>query len=223
MDPCEGSNIEHRTSNIHRPLSLIGMSGVGKSHWAKQLAQQGWLHLDCDAMIAQRLGELIEVSPDEDPVHAVGRWMGMPWTPGYAEREEQYLALEREVTEEALDTAAAQPPETHVVLDTTGSVIYTGEAILERLRAETRVVYFDAPPEVREKMVGLYLREPKPVLWRAGYQPEPGETQDAALARCYKRLLEDRSGDYRALAATTVAYGPARFKGFDLLALLNQP
>lgn len=204
-------------------LAFIGMSGVGKSHWARQLAGQGWLHLDCDASIAERLGGLIKVADDEDPVHAVGRWMGMPWTPGYADREGQYLTLERDVTAELLDTAAAQPADANVVLDTTGSVIYTGTALLDRLRNETRVVYFDAPPEVREKMAELYLREPKPVLWQGGYQPQPGESQDAALARCYAALLEDRSEGYRAITDSTVAYAPARCDGFDLLAVLNQP
>lgn len=200
------------------------MSGVGKSHWAKQLAQQGWLHLDCDAMIAQRLGEFIDVAEGEDPVHAVGRWMGMPWTPGYAAREDQYLALEREVTEEAIDAAIAQPEGTNVVLDTTGSVIYTGDAILDRLRSETRVVYFDAPPEVRERMVELYLREPKPVLWQGGYQPEPGESQDAALARCYAGLLADRHDRYKTVMERTVRYQTLRNLGVevaDLLALIS--
>ena len=205
-------------------LSFIGMSGVGKSHWAKQLAQAGWLHLDCDCVIAERLGELIDVADDEDPVHAVGRWMGMPWTPGYAEREEKYLELERDVTEEAIDAATAQPEGTNVVLDTTGSVIYTGDAILHRLRTETRIVYFDAPPHVREKMVELYLREPKPVLWQGGYQPEPDESQDAALARCYAALLADRSESYRMLAQSTLDYAVLRGESLDtqrLLALLQ--
>jgi len=200
------------------------MSGVGKSHWAKQLAQAGWLHLDCDAMIAERLGELIEVAEGEDPVHAVGRWMGMPWTPGYAQREAQYLALERDVTEEAIDAATAQPEGKNVVLDTTGSVIYTGDAILSRLRTETRVVYFDAPSGVREKMVELYLREPKPVLWQGGYQPNPGEPQDAALARCYAALLADRHLQYLAVMECNVSYQMLRnieFGTAELLELLS--
>ncbi|XAM00533.1 AAA family ATPase [Phycisphaeraceae bacterium D3-23] len=202
-------------------LAFIGMSGIGKSHWAKQLAQHGWLHLDCDAMIAQRLGEWIDVADDEDPVHAVGRWMGMPWTPGYAEREAQYLALEREVTSEALDTAAAaQTADRHVVLDTTGSVIYTGDAPLDRLKSETRVVYFEAPDSVRDRMVELYLREPKPVLWQGGYEPGVDEDQSVALGRCYAELLRRRASRYAALAAVTIGYHAARSDGFDLLEAL---
>jgi len=203
-------------------LAFIGMSGVGKSHWAKQLAQAGWLHLDCDCVIAERLGELIDVGDDEDPVHAVGRWMGMPWTPGYAEREEKYLELERDVTEEAIDAATAQPEGTNVVLDTTGSVIYTGDAILHRLRTETRIVYFDAPPEVRESMVELYLREPKPVLWQGGYEPKPSESQDAALARCYSELLADRQERYMALMERTISYQTLRGLGRGAEKFLSQ-
>lgn len=197
------------------------MSGIGKSYWARRLAQHGWLHLDCDAMIAERLGELVEVADHEDPVHAVGRWMGMPWTPGYADREARYLGLERAVTAEALDTAASQPADRRVVLDTTGSVIYTGEAMLNRLRHEARVVYFDAPGSVREQMVGLYLREPKPVLWRGAYQPEPGEPQDAALARCYAALLAERSQRYASLATFTLDYASLRDASADVDDLLE--
>lgn len=201
-------------------LAFIGMSGIGKSHWAKQLAQRGWLHLDCDAMIAERLGELIDIADGEDAVHAVGRWMGMPWTPGYAKRETQYLQLERTVTADALDALAAQPAERDVVLDTTGSVIYTGGSLLDRLRSETRVVYFDAPGSVRQQMVGLYLREPKPVLWQGGYAPKPGEPQDAALARCYAALLAERSEAYQQLADTTLQYHQLREHGMDTDRLL---
>ncbi len=202
-------------------LAFIGMSGIGKSYWARRLAQRGWLHLDCDAMIAERLGELIEVADNEDPVHAVGRWMGMPWTPGYAERETRYLELERAVTAEALDTAATQPADRGVVLDTTGSVIYTGDTTLDRLRHETHVIYFDAPESVREQMVELYLREPKPVLWQGGYQPVPGEAQDAALARCYAALLAKRHARYSRLSSKTIAYNVARQADFDETDLIS--
>lgn len=205
------------------PLCFIGMSGVGKSYWAKQLAQAGWLHLDCDEQIAQRLGEIIEVGDDEDPVHAVGRWMGMPWDDGYEAREARYLELEQTATTKAIDQLREHGDQS-VVIDTTGSVIYTGDVLLNRLKRSTRVVYFDVPDAVRQQMVELYLSEPKPVLWQGGYQPEPGELEAHALERCYTRLLTDRGERYRQLADVVIDYQAARKPGFgvdDLIKMIG--
>jgi shikimate kinase len=204
-------------------LSFIGMSGVGKSYWAKQLAQSGWLHLDCDAMIAQRLGEIIEVGSDEDPVHAVGRWMGMPWDDGYEAREARYLELEQAVTTNALDQLAEHGDQS-VVIDTTGSVIYTGDLLLKRLKQKTHIAYFEVPDVVRQQMVELYLAEPKPVLWQGMYRPNSGESQMDALARCYAELLADRASRYRELADVVLDYHAVRGPGFgvdDLLKLIE--
>ena len=196
------------------------MSGLGKSYWAKRLAGRGWLHLDCDAMIAGRLGGLIEHGEGEDPVHAVGRWMGMPWTPGYAERETRYLALEREVTAQALDTLAAQPAGRNVVLDTTGSVIYTGQTLLKRLRDQTCVVYFDTPKDAGPQMVERYLRDPKPVLWQGAFSQGQSESPGQALSRCYPQLLADRLRRYHQLTQVKIDYEQARHPEYTLDAFL---
>ncbi|MFK7790633.1 MAG: hypothetical protein AB8C95_14210 [Phycisphaeraceae bacterium] len=207
-------------------LSFIGMSGVGKSYWAKQLAQAGWYDLDCDGMIATRMAEIICVGLNEEPVHALGEWMGMPWTDGFDDREAQYLKLEREVTASAIRSAIDRTDETieKVVIDTTGSVIYTGESLLKTLKQSTRVVYFDVPGEMREEMVKLYLHEPKPVLWQGIFQRQRGESNDAALARCYAELLRNRAERYRELADVVIDYCVVREPGFrvdDLIALIN--
>lgn len=201
-------------------LSFIGMSGVGKSYWSKQLAQAGWLHLDCDARIADRLGEVIEVNTHEDPVHAVGRWMGMPWAEGYDRREAEYLALESGVTHQAIDETIGQGDQS-TVIDTTGSVIYTGDGVLDRLKQQTQVVYFDVPDEVRSRMVELYLREPKPVLWQGMFERRRGEPDDKALARCYADLLADRAERYRELADVVIDYHAVRREGFGIDQLLQ--
>lgn len=204
-------------------LSFIGMSGVGKSYWAKQLAQAGWLHLDCDASIAERLGEIIDVGSGEDPVHAVGRWMGMPWDDGYEAREARYLDLEQTATTKAIDQLSEHGDQS-VVIDTTGSVIYTGDITLNRLKQSTRVVYFDVPEAVRQQMVELYLSEPKPVLWQGGYAGQPDEIETETLARCYAELLSNRAERYRSFAEVVIDYKAVREPGFGvdkLLALIE--
>lgn len=202
-------------------IALIGMSGIGKSYWSKQLEQAGWVRYDCDAMIAQRLGELIEIKPGEDAVIAVGRWMGMPWTEGYADREQQYLDLERQVTAQALEEMTVLSQDQPAILDTTGSVIYTGDALLDRIKQKCKVAYLEAPESVREQMVKLYCEEPKPVLWQGGYQPRPGEAKDQAMARCYRQLLADRSSKYSRLAQVIVDYQDLRAPGTDIERVLG--
>ncbi|MEM9193769.1 MAG: hypothetical protein AAGF12_31630 [Myxococcota bacterium] len=183
-----------------KPLCLVGMSGIGKSHAARLLSAEGFRWYDCDRRIAERLHELVAPLPGEEPVHALGRWMGMPWSEGYAEREARYLALETAVTTEVIATVAASEAAPTVV-DTTGSVIYLDEKVLADLRRTTHVVYLAAQPSDRAALLALYLQEPKPVVWAGAYYERPGEDHGEALARSYSELLADRDRRYRALAA----------------------
>ena len=89
----------------HKAVTVFGMSGVGKSYQAERLALAGWAHHDCDAEIALRLSSLVTPQPGEAPVIALGRWMGMPYTDEHFARERAYLALEQQVTTDAVDAA----------------------------------------------------------------------------------------------------------------------
>lgn len=185
-------------------LCLIGMSGVGKSFWAKRLAARGWTRHDCDGAIGARLRSLVTVERGEEPVHALGRWMGMPWSEGYAEREARYLALEEEVTREALEAAMA--PGEHVI-DATGSVIHLSEPLRSRLRAECRVVHLRTSGDRRDAMLARYLDEPKPLVWAGAFDVAEGEAPEDALPRCYAELLARRERRYAEMAHVTLDGG----------------
>lgn len=175
------------------------MSGVGKSFWARKLRDEhGFLWHDCDEVIAQRLGELITPEEGEPLVQALGRWMGHPWEPGYDEREAEYLALEEKVTRASLEEVMRGPPDQ--VLDTTGSVVYLPQPVLDALRSRTRVVYLRTPPRARAAMLELYRREPKPVVWAGLFERGESERPEHALPRCYAELLTWRDTRYAALA-----------------------
>jgi len=103
------------------------------------------------------------------------------------------------VTGDALDAMDQLSGDQPAVLDTTGSVIYTGDTLLTRLRETCQVVYLEAPANWREKMVKLYCDEPKPVLWQGVFHPYVGESHDDALPRCYRDLLDVRARAYEAL------------------------
>ena len=180
-------------------ICLIGMSGVGKSFWGKRLVEEGFSRRDCDGAIGAHLSDLVDVQPGEEPVHALGRWMGMPWRDGYREREAQYLALEERVTQEALVRLVDR-----TVIDATGSVVYLSSALQAELRAKTRVVHLRTPKERYPAMLERYLAEPKPVVFGDAFAVEPGEAPEAALPRCYERLLLERSARYDALSHVSI-------------------
>ena len=119
-------------------LSLIAMSGSGKSYWAGQLAGAGFKCFSCDEMIASKLFDEL-VQPDGSLL-PMAKWMGLPYQPGYLERESKYLAYEKQVLEEIFKIIENNyyDSEKYIVIDTTGSVIYTGADILNKLRTWKR-------------------------------------------------------------------------------------
>jgi shikimate kinase len=181
-----------------RPLVFVGMSGVGKSHLSRLLGTIGHRVFDVDTLIAGALGDLVKPAPDESPVHALGRWMDMPWTDGFEAREAQYLALEERITAQCFDEAFASTVPT--VVDTTGSVIYLSAPLRARLREAGRVVYFHTPESDRARMREQYLQDPKPVCWGGLFRREGDETPRETTERLYPRLLETRDALYRTLA-----------------------
>jgi shikimate kinase len=201
-------------------LSLIGMSGSGKSHWSSELAEVGFLRFCCDEMIADKLAP--ELIRSDGTALDLGEWMGFPYEPQYKEREYKYLGCEIEVIGEILGYLQGSNPGGKVVVDTTGSVIYTGKDMLERLKSSSTVVHLATPPEVKERMLRVYLNQPRPVLWRDVFYKKRGETNQTALARCYPRLLFSRQRLYEQLADVTIDYYVRNRKGFGVKDFLEE-
>ena len=206
-------------------LSLIAMSGSGKSYWAGQLADAGFKCFSCDEMIASKLFDEL-VQPDGSML-PMGRWMGLPYRQGYLERESKYLAHEKQVLEEIFKIIENNycDPQSDIVIDTTGSVIYTGKDILNKLRKYTTVVHMETPPQIQDRMYRAYLARPRPVLWQGKFNKKPHENNEEALARCYPELLTYRERLYKRHAHITIDYDRYRQKGLkvtDFLKEVNQ-
>lgn len=203
-------------------ISLIGMSGSGKSSWSEKLSGIGFRHLCCDDLITQKLALELK-GPDGAPME-LGEWMGFPYEPYYQERESKYLAYEIEVLIQLIEflEKVENRSEKKIVIDTTGSVIYTGEDLLKRLRRCTTIVHFATPPEVQDKMLKAYLNNRRPVLWREIFSKMPNETNDDALARCYPKLLIARERLYERYADVTIDYYRLNQEGFGLYEFLNK-
>ncbi len=184
-------------------LSLIGMSGAGKSHWAQKLAGAGFRVISIDDRIEKKLAPELAAGGYRG-IGGVAAWMGWPDQPAYREREKKYLECEVKSMDEALDEIQASGEE-GTVLDTTGSVVYTGEEICQRMQSLTTVVYLGASPAEEELLIARYLSDPKPVLWDAQFDQRPGETTHEAIARCYPQLIASRKKLYERYAHRIVS------------------
>jgi len=201
-------------------LSLIGMSGSGKSHWSEKLAELGFRRFCCDDLIADKLAA--ELGRSDGTAMNLGEWMGFPYETRYRERESKYLSCEIAVLGEILDYLSVINSEEKVVVDTTGSVIYAGENILKRLSSTTTVVHLPTPPEVKERMLQVYVNQARPVLWRDIFSKKQGETNQQALARCYPLLLVSRERLYGQHAHVAVDYYVRKRHGFGVKDFLEE-
>jgi shikimate kinase len=201
-------------------LALVGMSGAGKTFWTKKLAAEGWTAISCDDRIEEKLASRLAAG-EHTGINGVAAWMGWPDNAKYAEREAQYLEEEIHTLGEAL-TSLERELDRPLVLDTTGSVIYTGNNLLLRLRRRMTVVYLAASMEEQQLLIQRYLSDPKPVLWRGAFQAKAGETPRETVARCYPTLISARRQSYEALAHCTLQVAELRDPAFDSAAFLSK-
>jgi len=187
-------------------LSLIGMSGSGKSYWTKKLSEHGFHTFHCDDLIESKLSD--ELMETDGAMRSVGEWMGFPFDAGYRERESKYLSFEKKILGEVFDFLKRSKAHSNgkFVIDTTGSVIYTGDPILDKLCRHTTVVHLETPQEIQEKMLAAYLNNHRPVLWKEHFAKAPDEADDDAIARCYPVLMATRERLYRSCASVTIKY-----------------
>ena len=186
-------------------FSLIGMSGAGKSHWSKKMESLGFQIYSCDDLIAERLGQKLE-EKGKSTIN-LAKWMGQPFSEGYPEAEAFYLELEGAVISQICDELEnSSQKDKQVVVDTTGSLIYLENKLLNRLRNLTLTVQLKLPEEKHEKLFETYLLDPKPVIWGEVYLPREGESPQNTLERCYRELLSFRNERYGLLADCVLDY-----------------
>ena len=186
-------------------FSLIGMSGAGKSHWSKKMESLGFQIYSCDDLIAERLGQTLE-KKGKSTIN-LAKWMGQPFSEGYPEAEAFYLELEGAVISQICDELEnSSQKDKQVVVDTTGSLIYLENKLLNRLRNLTLTVQLKLPEEKHEKLFEAYLLDPKPVIWGEVYLPREGESPQNTLGRCYRELLSFRNKRYGLLADCVLDY-----------------
>jgi len=201
-------------------ISTLGMSNIGKSYLSQRLQlEHGFERFECDKLIETALAPELEKNGYKG-IDGVAAWMGQPYDPNYAERSARYLQLEKEVMLEVF--TKLKTLDKPAVVDTTGSVIYTGSDVTKTLQELTRVVYLKADFAHVNELFEKYLKEPKPVIWADSYSPREGETNIASLSRCYRNLLQFRAQKYHELAELTLEFAEHRSPKFKLKRLFSE-
>jgi shikimate kinase len=174
-------------------LAFIGMSNIGKSYTAMRLARYFDFELiEVDQLIWEELGH--------DDMEGFAEWQGQPYSKGYAERETQTIDLETKATRKAMDIEGHNR-----ILDTPGSVIYTGNETLTSLKATHYMVYIQASDAVMESLKVQYFKNPKPLIWKEHFKAEKNQTPEEAILASYPNLLTARSKAYEGLADLTLS------------------
>lgn len=204
-----GDNPFLHLAENHPRVALIGMSGLGKSHWSRFFEERGFTRLSCDEMIAAKLS-------GGDPSFHLGTWMRFPFDDGYAEREKAYLDLEIETLGAALATLSAAPQDQRFVIDTTGSAPYAGHELMTSLASAVRVVHLATDPAALDRMRENYRKRPRPILWGGRFDVRPGETGEDALSRCYPDLVRFREALYAKYAHQTIPFDCHRLENCGL-------
>lgn len=207
--------------------TLIGMSNLGKTHWAERLKNEcGFQRIDCDALVEAKLGPQLR-SLGYSGIEDVAKWMGFPYDAQYPQTSREFMRCEQEVMLEVIEQLRSSATDRPVVIDTCGSVIYTGDEVIASLREFSTVIYLEASLEHRKKLFDRYIAEPKPVVWGDNaFAPVQSETPTKTLERCYPTLLQTRAERYETMAHVKVPFELHRASGvtpFDLFPGLVAP
>lgn len=102
-----------------KSITLIGMSGAGKSYWGKKLAEKiGYRFLDVDAAIEDKLGSKLQEIIDD-------------------KGEREFLKIEEQAILSLGDLNG-------YVISPGGSVVYSGKA-MAFLKKISKVIFLDCP------------------------------------------------------------------------------
>jgi shikimate kinase len=182
---------------MENTLILIGMSGIGKSHYSKRLtAKYGHKVISVDDLIAEELGR--------GNVQDVSKFLGHPYEDGYKERCDQYLKLEEKFTNHALDYAENRPDEL-LIIDPTGSMVYLPPETLNRFSKFKNTIYLDVDDSKVDKMIEKYFADPKPVIW-GEFNNFTEENFKERILEQYPKLLNKRRELYAKHSKIAIPY-----------------
>ena len=185
-------------------IALIGMSNVGKSYTATRLAE----HYEFSLI---EVDKLIRTDMGHESMKDFAEWQGQPFTNGYAEREEISIEKETIATKSAISSKKS-----NTLIDTTGSVIYVKENVLEELVNNFYVVYIQVHEDHIERLKNDYFSNPKPLIWNNHYRKINSISPIESLFVCYPELLEARRKAYEKIADKIISSSKILDKETDI-------
>ena len=153
-----------------KAITLMGMSGVGKTHWAWALEKDGWHHYNHDYLIgtkylADELGDSVksdDLGALSDYVGQVGR--GSIPLAEFKRRQARYIEAERQSLYDMCDVIDASPDK--FVNDSTDSICeIEDEALFKTVADHTLFVYIRAGKEEEDALIAQSFHEPKPLYF----------------------------------------------------------
>lgn len=170
----------------HKVITLMGMSGVGKTHLSGMLAGEGWFHYSCDCEIgtrylgdevAQTLG--VENTITAEDISLLSDYVGSVGDPSkggipleeFKRRQNRYFEAEcRSLAElPQIVKRAHSDGYTQVVNDSTGSMCEIDDKILlDTIDENSLIVYIKANAEEEKAVLKRAQEYPKPLF----YSPE---------------------------------------------------
>ncbi|HBR69611.1 MAG TPA: ATPase [Rhodospirillaceae bacterium] len=212
-------------SQPRKAITLIGMSGAGKSYLAAKMARWGWVNYSCDELIGTKYlkGELSGV-PADDPMQLLSAFVGKIGNPAkgglgteeFRRRQKLYYDAEAEAlrdTAEAIKSAHGQGR--HFVNDSSGSLCeIEDEKLLAEVGKNTLFVYLKIGQNAHETLLNRAFTNPKPLYFPVPFFKERVQSYmqqfemnavedidpDEFLRWVFPYLFESRLPKYKALA-----------------------
>lgn len=205
-----------------RPVTLLGMSGAGKTHFAQRLAMWGWAHFSCDYEIGARyLAEHLDGAVAVDDLSALSSFVGQVGDQAlgglsldvFKARQQMYIDAEMDALRN-MPIVEGQ----RFVNDSTGSFCeILDEDLIASVAAQSLLVYIETDEESHKEVIARAVEYPKPLyfpsaqfdVWLAAYCDEKQVAVDGIVpndfsAWVFPRLFASRLPKYERLAE---AYG----------------
>ena len=205
-----------------KSITLMGMSGIGKSHLALMMKNWGWGIYSCDVAIGQKYlaDDLKETLGPDTKITAenisllsdfIGKVGNMPYQE-FKRRQKLYYNAEMAALEEAI-TRSAQNDK--FVIDSTGSLCeIEDKSLLEKIGKNSLLVYIKTSKEQENEILERAQQYPKPLFYPParldawvheymqvfGAQNEDNIPANDFARWVFPRLLEARLPKYQSLA-----------------------
>lgn len=207
--------------NSTHAITLMGMSGVGKTYFSQKLAEWGWGHYSCDVEIGKDLLGLDREMKAED-ISALHEFLGLPGDEAqgglpmneYKRRQRLYKNAEI-VSLMTLGQRIRGHSGAHFVNDSTGSLVeITNPDVIEYVGRLTKVVYIRGSGDQENALIERAQAYPKPIYyppalfdgWVAEYLALQGLEDSAQMNPVefsrwvFPVLLKSRLPKYQAIA-----------------------